>query len=371
MTEDQNDIKTEEQGPRRLFRSRTDRMLGGVCGGLGHYFDVDPILFRIAAVALTLLAGAGIVLYIAALLLVPDEDAAAPVVGTGTSRGPVIAVAIVLLLIGWPLVLGAGFIAAGILVPLALLAAAGVLAWWLVSGQGPTGDTGENLRRAALGVGVLLLCCLVGFAGAWAAAAGGGTVVAVIVIAAGVALAVGAFVRPVRWLTLPAVALGLSAGLVSAAGIELHGGYGEREYRPASVGDLRDRYELGVGELVVDLRDTDLPRGDTPLRVDLGIGEARILVPEDVCVATRADVGAGAVSLFGHENGGVDIDRDDDRAAPAGTSRLVVDADVGMGELRVAHDNDRHFGRAGFGSDHDDDGGGPGNRACEERGAAR
>ena len=48
-------------------------MIGGVCGGLGRYFNVDPLLFRIGAVALVFLGGAGVLLYLAALLLVPNE----------------------------------------------------------------------------------------------------------------------------------------------------------------------------------------------------------------------------------------------------------------------------------------------------------
>ena len=55
---------------------------------------------------------------------------------------------------------------------------------------------------------------------------------AIVVILAGVAILAGAFVRPVRWLVLPALALALSAGTVSAAGIDLDGGVGERDYRP-------------------------------------------------------------------------------------------------------------------------------------------
>ena len=61
-----------EPAPRRLTRSRDDRLIGGVCGGLGRYFNVDPLLFRIGAVALVFLGGAGILLYLAALLLVPN-----------------------------------------------------------------------------------------------------------------------------------------------------------------------------------------------------------------------------------------------------------------------------------------------------------
>nr|MBA3358448.1 PspC domain-containing protein [Thermoleophilaceae bacterium] len=48
--------------PRRLTRSRTDRVLGGVCGGVARYFGIDPVIARIAAVGLVLLGGAGVLL---------------------------------------------------------------------------------------------------------------------------------------------------------------------------------------------------------------------------------------------------------------------------------------------------------------------
>jgi phage shock protein PspC (stress-responsive transcriptional regulator) len=56
-----------------LRRSYTDRMLGGVAGGLARYFGVDTMIVRIAFVVLTLVGGAGIPLYLAGLLLIPDE----------------------------------------------------------------------------------------------------------------------------------------------------------------------------------------------------------------------------------------------------------------------------------------------------------
>lgn len=61
----------------RLRRSRTDRMLGGVCGGLAKSLGVDVTLLRIGLVALTVLgAGTGAVLYVAAWILAPEENAA-------------------------------------------------------------------------------------------------------------------------------------------------------------------------------------------------------------------------------------------------------------------------------------------------------
>jgi phage shock protein C len=59
--------------PERLVKSRTDRMIDGVCGGIARYFNIDPTLIRISWVLLALLGGAGIILYIAAMILVPAE----------------------------------------------------------------------------------------------------------------------------------------------------------------------------------------------------------------------------------------------------------------------------------------------------------
>ena len=58
---------------RRLERSRSDRWITGVCGGLGAYFGLDPILFRIAFIVLTVAGGAGLWLYLAAWLLLPEQ----------------------------------------------------------------------------------------------------------------------------------------------------------------------------------------------------------------------------------------------------------------------------------------------------------
>ena len=379
------------QEPRRLLRARDGRMVGGVCAGLGRYFNTDPVFFRIGAIVLALIGGAGVLLYLAALLLIPSDPTGggtaagaaggpaaaggpgAPTTGAtdGRNRGLVIAGVVLLLLVAWPFLLGGGLLLGGILVPLAFLVALGVLVWWLVSGEGPSGDARDIARRAALGVGLLFLCFLVFFSGAWATAAGGETIVALFVIGAGAAIVAGAFFKPVRWLILPALALALSAGTVSAAGIDLDGGVGDRGYRPTSVVDLRDRYELGMGELVVDLTETDLPAGDTPLEIDLGVGSARLIVPDDVCVATTADIGAGHAAVFDQDSDGIDVDFEDQRDSPPGASRLVVNADIGLGELLVGHpsanlirgdfDFDEDFDRR-FGPDLDDLGR---NSACD------
>lgn len=365
-----NETTTQEQPPepRRLLRAREGRLVGGVCAGLGRYFNVDPILFRIGAVVLVFVGGAGLLAYIAALLLIPSEDSpgAADGMPAGRNRWLVIAGLIVLLCLTFPFLLGGGVLLAGLAIPFAVLVAAGVLVWWFVSGEGPAGDAGDVAKRAALGIGLLFLCGLIAIGGAWAAAAGGETVVAIAVIAAGAAILAGAFLRPVRLLVLPALALALSAGTVSAAGIDVDGGMGDRDYRPASALDLRDTYQLGIGELIVDLRQTDLPPGDVPLEIDLGVGEARVIVPQDVCVATDAQVGVGEIRSFDRYNEGVDVDYDDLPDAPPSTTRLLVKAEVGAGSLRIGQsgtDLDIDRGNFDFGP-HDTDLGE--NSACAE-----
>jgi phage shock protein C len=58
---------------KKLYLSDTDRKLGGVCGGLGEYFEKDPTLFRILFIFITLFFGSGILLYLIMWLIVPRE----------------------------------------------------------------------------------------------------------------------------------------------------------------------------------------------------------------------------------------------------------------------------------------------------------
>lgn len=58
---------------KQLYRSLDDRMVAGVCGGLGAYFNVDPTLVRLAIVFLSLWWGGGILLYLLAWFIIPEE----------------------------------------------------------------------------------------------------------------------------------------------------------------------------------------------------------------------------------------------------------------------------------------------------------
>lgn len=58
---------------KKLRRSRTHRVMAGVCGGLGDYFNMDPVIIRVGLIALILMCGTGILFYLLMCLIVPLE----------------------------------------------------------------------------------------------------------------------------------------------------------------------------------------------------------------------------------------------------------------------------------------------------------
>ena len=72
----------ENNPPKRLYRSTKNEMLGGVCGGVAEYFNLDPTLVRLAFVLFCALAGGGLIAYIVALIIIPKEPADAQAVNT-------------------------------------------------------------------------------------------------------------------------------------------------------------------------------------------------------------------------------------------------------------------------------------------------
>lgn len=58
---------------KKLYRSFTDRRLAGVCGGIGEYFNIDPTVIRLAWVLFSLMGGSGLLAYVLAALLIPEN----------------------------------------------------------------------------------------------------------------------------------------------------------------------------------------------------------------------------------------------------------------------------------------------------------
>ena len=63
---------------RRLYRSRRDRKIAGVCGGMAEYWGIDPVIPRLIWVAFALAAGAGLLAYLICWLVIPKEPARQP-----------------------------------------------------------------------------------------------------------------------------------------------------------------------------------------------------------------------------------------------------------------------------------------------------
>lgn len=59
---------------KKLYRIKNGRMVTGVCGGIAEYFNIDPSLVRIGMVIFSCVGGAGIVVYVAASIILPEQD---------------------------------------------------------------------------------------------------------------------------------------------------------------------------------------------------------------------------------------------------------------------------------------------------------
>jgi phage shock protein PspC (stress-responsive transcriptional regulator)/predicted membrane protein len=310
MTEQSEQTTERAPGPRRFLRSRDDRFIAGVCGGLGRYFNADPVLFRVSAVVLVFLGGVAFLAYPALWLFTSVDD------GTGQPSGPS---PIRRLLGGTDGRIKAGRVAAII---------------------------------AAIVGGAMALTALV--AGAvWATGSGGGGWVAAALIAIGLAAVAGALTgrRRAAWLLVPALVIAAPAGFVAAADVRFDGGFGDKHYRPTALSALPAHgYKLGAGRLRVDLRNVSFAPGTTTrLPIQVGMGAATIIVPAQVCVQSDTRVGAGYVNVLGDDEGGLDVNRDLSGARSA-APRVQLNAKVGMGALEVVHTpeeaqfDDRHRG---------------------------
>jgi phage shock protein PspC (stress-responsive transcriptional regulator) len=351
----------EEAPPRRLVRVREGRWLGGVAAGLGRYFDVNPLVYRIAFAALAFAGGTGLLLYLAAWLVMPSED-----------REESIAVDTLRRHRDHPwLVLGVGLLSFGVLLALsearfwpgpgnvwlaAILAGAAVV-WWHVSGReretraAPVTQTATPAPVAQPAPAPKRPSLLAPAAGALLAAAGVmglldvvgayevdlAVAFAVALAFVGVTVAAGAATgRRVGGLVVLGLVLLACFGVAASTPVSLDAGIGDRVERPLDVGSLEPTYELGMGDLHVDLSQTPLPPGHTQVDAHVGIGELRITVPPEVAVELDAHAGIGDIEALGLQDDGAGVDI---RKFFPGTTPdapvLELDADVGLGAVEI------------------------------------
>jgi phage shock protein C len=79
---------TPVRSGRKLRRSRADRKIAGVCGGLGEYLDLDPTLIRLLWLVLVFFGGTGVLAYIIAWIVMPEEPASEPAKAAAPSAVP-------------------------------------------------------------------------------------------------------------------------------------------------------------------------------------------------------------------------------------------------------------------------------------------
>ena len=344
--------------PRRLRRSRDNRLIAGVCGGLADYFGLHPAIYRVIFVALTIAGGTGLLLYAAAALVMPtegsDESLATQALREHRDR-PWLVIGIGLLALGAIFVLsgpnvfwGSGD---GIWV-LALLVGAAIVVWQasdrgrrtrVADTASPVPPRAKDVRPSVFWPGLGLLLSTAGLVGLldvldvvdveWRVVLASG------VILAGGLVALGFLYRGAAPLGLIGLFLALAmAGTLALDDVSLRGGIGDRLERPASTRDLQSEYRLGIGELELDLRELELPPGETRVSARLGIGDLVVTVPEDVAVAVTGKVRGGDMDILGREESGWHVrHRVVEPSFEKAERRLVVDATVGLGDLEVRH----------------------------------
>ncbi|MFF8276637.1 PspC domain-containing protein [Streptomyces lateritius] len=424
-----------------LRRSPRQKVVAGVCGGLGRHFDLDPVIFRIAVGVLSVLSGIGLIFYGFAWLLIPlggEEENQGRRLLSGRVDGAALA-AVLMALTGCGIFLSmlhnGGTIAFAMMLSTAVCGAAvwsqrrrqavggdaeGRMdaatahavaeappetkapplvefpSWWKdpIVKDGSTGriavgylwgphgvvgpdgrlENGEKpvpggqwgvsvpedgarppaatVRSGPRSIGGLLflLALLAGGLGtglSWDTHPLGtslqiGLVAALAVF--GLGLVAASFLGRTGFGTifLTVVTAGLLA--VSAAlPKEISTDWVRTTWEPASVAAVQPRYELGTGVGTLDLSRLAIPAGTTVgATVEVGAGKLEVVVPRNVTVKLRAQVGLGDLRLPQQRPGDIDIapDRDETRTLtpPAGTvpaGTLDLSLEVGLGQVEV------------------------------------
>src|SRR5262245_1077486 len=190
---------------RKLSRSTDDHMIAGVAGGLGRYFGLDPVLFRIAFGISVFFGGVGLLAYIALVAFLPHDDGR-PSWIEGRSRVTTVIAMVVLAIAAVSILSPPAFVLGPWLLCLAILGLLAVLLYRAFGG-GRGDDAAQIIARGTLVLLVLVAALGAATAVGFVAALGGGVAVAIIAIVAGVALIAAGLVGGPLWLMLPAIVL--------------------------------------------------------------------------------------------------------------------------------------------------------------------
>ncbi len=377
--------------PRRLVRSR-DRRIAGVAGGVAQYFNIDPVLTRLGFVVAMFAGGTGLVAYLIAWVVLPEEDEDPEEQPGDPPRRVDRSTALAVALLALAVIVGlASPFDDNVVTPL-LLIAAGIyllhqrpldpapgpeidppaasastpstevalidtrstaLDWQPGDGRASFESPPEDLsrrerrqrRKAEREPATLTRITLALIATFFAAAvvvdqldwieADLSSTVAISLLMVGAAGVVAVIVGGGRGLIPLGILLALTFAVSLAVEPVLEDGVGEREYVVTDIAELDDAYRLGIGRLVVDLSDLEIPPGErVELDVELGIGQLRLTPPPDVDLEVEGDVGIGELDLLGETQEGIRNELVTERDSDS-TATLVVDLSVGIGQGKI------------------------------------
>ncbi len=360
--------------PRLLRRSDTNRVAAGVSGGLGDYFGIDPVIFRVLFATTAFFGGAGILAYVIAWAAIPEQGAAhAPIdrlMGSGRrSSAPkwvliVIAATVVwAVLFSWwapwrflpwmflPILLAA-LVLAGALSrrptqgppPPAVTPQPGVPAQvdtpapWVAEARAAARERRRRsapVRWGTLGAIVVVLTVL-GIIDATTGIAIPIYFWAVLLVVV-VGLVVGALLgRPIWWLSLLLVPVAIGLFVFASSRASLHDGSGDNYYTPRSAAQLQDTYHHAFGRTTLDL--TALPALDTArtVHVRLAGGEVRLLLPRSLPANVHSNIHLGSVQIDGRDDSnGMNVTGDP--ITTASPDALTVDVQITAGQLEIDH----------------------------------
>lgn len=359
MTETQVMPPENASPPRQLRRSSSNRVFGGVSGGLGEYWNIDPVIIRVLFAVSILVSGIGLIAYLAFWLFIPlDSDPNPRPSPTRTVQVLATIGAFLAALFTAGVIAGQFIGFAGVLI-LASLAAVAV---WMVLDRpaAPQPEVGyayggapdyreavavEPVRRSYLGL--IALCAASVAVGVTALITQSPVALtAAPVLVLGIAVMVGAFWGRARWLLFLAVPLLILAGGVSAAQNQVTsaGGFGDRQWSVAQPGGS---YSLFAGTAVMTFDDWqgDAPQPPDAVSVTMTGGELVIEAPRNWAVQLTGEMRLGTVTVDG-ENvpraEGSDLVLDQRIPARSGKADgvLTIDTTMGLGEVRISTDGD-------------------------------
>ncbi len=347
--------------PGRLLRRRTsDRVIGGVAGGLGDYFNIDPLLIRIGFVGLILFGGAGVVLYLIAWLMVPAEGQNASIVEglvrrIGLTPGriltlAVIAVAFVYLINAWSYpydIVGDGSV---------LWAAAVIVLGFLLIRRRDTSPATSAVASApavmapplapapprprsplalySYGAVLVSTGLLAIFSQVAHREVSPGEFFGAALAVLGIGLVVGAWWGRARILILVAILLAPFAIAASFITAPLEGGIGDHRYTPATMAEVQDEYRSLGGRTILDLTDLVTNPRDLHISASVVVGELVVILPEGASVELRTRVGAGDSWFLGSRDAGTSLDNRYVRRHIHETT-YILDLEMGIGTVFV------------------------------------